>query len=131
MVSCRKLVCTLLALSALGVVPALADITVYWSPGNCPQVPVGNQITMDLYADIPEADAVVGYGLDLYLTRPRSRSRLSALARRGQPLRQSIRIRMMPAWTSTSPPRMNFLATLCSVPACCSRASRSTPCRLA
>ena len=66
MVSCRKLVCTLLALSALGVVPALADITVYWSPGNCPQVPVGNQITMDLYADIPEADAVVGYGLDLY-----------------------------------------------------------------
>ncbi len=58
----------LLALAAglLACSTASADIAVTWSPAYCLGIDVGEEGQLSIYANIPEADAVVGWGLDLY-----------------------------------------------------------------
>lgn len=63
-----RLLCSLLAVGALAL-SASADITVSFSPQHSTVV-VGNTVPVDIVADIPEADAILGWGLDLTVDDP-------------------------------------------------------------
>jgi hypothetical protein len=58
-----KLLCV--ALGLLVSTPALGNIMLTWDPPEC-AVPVGGFVDLSIYANIPEADAVISWGLDLY-----------------------------------------------------------------
>jgi len=42
------------------------DISVTWSPSSCLTIEVGEDVQLSIYADIPEAEGIVAWGLDLY-----------------------------------------------------------------
>lgn len=67
MQKCRVL-CTLLAVGAFAL-SASADITVSFDPVHSWTV-VGGTVAVDIVADIPEEDAILGWGLDLTINDP-------------------------------------------------------------
>jgi len=65
-----KLLFSALAIGVLGMVSASADIMVTLDPEHTIIDPVGGTALVDIVADIPEADAIAGWGLDLNVTNP-------------------------------------------------------------
>jgi hypothetical protein len=65
-----KLLCSVLMIGVLGMASASADIMVTLNPANSVIDPVGSTTTVDIVADIPEADAILGWGLDLMVANP-------------------------------------------------------------
>ena len=61
-----KTVCVIVLLGFIGVGPAMADITVSVNPQD-QVIDVADTLTayVDIVADIPESDAITGFGLDL------------------------------------------------------------------
>ena len=61
-----KTVCVILLLGFIGVGPAMADIMVGFNPVDQVVDLADTQVAfVDIVADIPEADAILGWGLDL------------------------------------------------------------------
>lgn len=65
-----KFLCTFLVIGMLGLASASADIMVYLDPADSVIDPVGSTTMVDIVADIPEADAILGWGLDLNVDDP-------------------------------------------------------------
>ncbi len=62
-----KFLLTTLVIGMLGLTGASADIMVTLAPADVSIDPVGATATVDILADIPQADAILGWGLDLLL----------------------------------------------------------------
>ena len=60
-----KVLCALLAVGMLGIASASADIVVSFNPVDAVVPGVGNTAAVEIWADIPEADAILGWGLDV------------------------------------------------------------------
>jgi hypothetical protein len=57
-------------IGVLGIASAPADIMVTLFPADAVIDPVGATTTVDIMADIPEVDAILGWGLDLLVADP-------------------------------------------------------------
>jgi hypothetical protein len=65
-----KLLCCALAIGVLGLASAPADIMVTLDPQHSIIDPVGSTTSVNIVADIPEVDAILGWGLDLMVSDP-------------------------------------------------------------
>ena len=65
-----KIFCTVLAIGMLGLASASADIMVDLDPWDAYVSDVGQTVMVCIVADIPEADAIVGWGMDLIVDDP-------------------------------------------------------------
>lgn len=62
-----NVLCALLAVGMLGLASASADIMVSFNPVDAMVPGVGGTAQVEIWADIPEADAILGWGLDVVL----------------------------------------------------------------
>lgn len=67
--TCNRL-CAILAITALTVSAATADIDVYLNPVDSTIAAPGLTTNVEILADIPEADGILGWGLDLTVDIP-------------------------------------------------------------
>jgi len=65
-----KVLCALLAVGMLGLASASADIVVNFAPIDAVVPGVNGTAQVEIWANIPEADAILGWGLDVVVTDP-------------------------------------------------------------
>ncbi|MGD8453808.1 MAG: PEP-CTERM sorting domain-containing protein [Phycisphaerae bacterium] len=65
----RRLLCSLITVAALAV-SASAAITIDFDPCDAYIYGIGNTVDVDIIADIPEADAILGWGMDVIVDDP-------------------------------------------------------------
>lgn len=65
-----KVLCALFAVGMLGLASASADIMLNFDPVNAVVGGVGGMTQVEIWANIPEADSIVGWGLDVNLDTP-------------------------------------------------------------
>lgn len=62
-----KVLCALFAVGMLGLASASADIVVNFDPAAAVVPGVGGTAQVEIWANIPEADSIVGWGLDVMI----------------------------------------------------------------
>jgi len=65
-----RLLCTVLAVSAIGLASASANVIVSFEPSDSTIPTVGGSVVVDIVADIPDISPVLGWGIDLTIADP-------------------------------------------------------------